>query len=99
MALIDISKPLSTLLNSAINNFGNIKKKFLGTLRIEPGAAGCDPTMLSILQCSHLAAKLSEEVLMDVLVRNFLWLDLQFLHRFSRFPQTERPVAGDVVGL
>ena len=40
-----IFKPLSTVLSSAVNKFCGIKIKILGTLRIEPGAAGWDPCL------------------------------------------------------
>ena len=55
MGSIDIIKPLSTVLRSAVNNFHqHQEKKFLGTPRIIPGAAGCEARMLSIVLCGPL---------------------------------------------
>ena len=46
MGSIDITKALSTVLSSAINASQPSRVKFLGTPRIERGAAGCEVGVL-----------------------------------------------------
>ena len=70
MDLIDMIKPLSTGLSSAVNEsqqhhheYNSQREKFLGTPWVEPGAAGCEAWMLSIVLSTPLWQFLSFRIL------------------------------------